>query len=103
MTRTTRSGHQTGLKSGLYNPVTGKVAVQFAAVQNYHGSLAELDNEEVELNNELANLYVEYSNAGAKIGGGFENTSKMKPMEYEHTINGPDAAKWRAEIDNEHN
>ena len=56
---TTRSGRQTGLKSGLYDPVTGKAGVQFAAVQNYYSTLAELDKEEVDLNGELENLYVE--------------------------------------------
>ena len=59
---TTRSGRQSGLKSGMYNAVTGKTTVQFTALYNCYGSLAELDNEEVELINELANLYVEYSN-----------------------------------------
>ena len=58
---TTRSGRKTGLQNSLYDPSTGKV-VQFAAVQNYYSLLAELDNEKVELNGELANLYVEYSN-----------------------------------------
>ena len=85
----------------MYNPDTGKT-VQFAAAQNYLGSLAELDNEEVDLNSELANLYVEYANVGAGVGGGFENTNELKPMKYEQVINGPDAKAWRAEIDNEH-
>ena len=65
---TTRSGHQTGLKSGMYDPSTEKT-VQFTAEQNYYGLLVELDNEEVELNNDLADLYVEYSNLGARVGG----------------------------------
>ena len=49
---TTRSGHQTGLKSRLCNPSTGKT-VQFTSIQNYYGLLVELDNGEVEFNNEL--------------------------------------------------
>ena len=40
---TTRSGRQTCLKSGMYDPAAGK-AVQFVAVQNHYGLLAELDN-----------------------------------------------------------
>ena len=39
----------------MYYPFTGKT-VQFAVVQNYWYSLAELENEEVELNNELENF-----------------------------------------------
>ena len=51
-------------------------------VHNYYGSLTELDNEEVELNNELENIYAEYSNVGAGIDRGFENTSELNPMKY---------------------
>ena len=98
---TTRSGCKTGLQSGLYDLSTGK-AVQFAVVQNYYSTLVELESEEVELNGKLANLYVEYSNVGAGIGGGFENTNELKPMKYDQAINGPDAKEWRAEIENEH-
>ena len=76
--------------------------MQFLAVQNYFGSLAELDNKEVDLNSELANLYVEYSNVGADVGRGFENTNELKPMKYKQAISGLDAKEWRAEIDNEH-
>ena len=101
MEYTTSSGRSTGLQSGLYNQSTGK-AVQFAAVQNYYSLLAELDNEEVELNGELANLYVEYSNVGAGIGGGFKNTNELKLMNYEQGINGLETKEWRAEIENEH-
>jgi hypothetical protein len=81
----------------LYNPETGNM-VQFAAVQNYFSLLAELDNEEVDLNSELANLYVEYLNAGAGFGGGFENTNELKPMKYKQAINGPDAKEWQARM-----
>ena len=56
----------------------------------------------MELNNELANLYVEYLNVGAGIGKVFENTSELKPMKYKQAINRPDAAKWPDGIDNEH-
>ena len=86
----------------MYDPVTGKAAVQFAAVQNYYSTLVKLDKEEVDLNGKLVNLYVEYSNVVAGIAGGFENMNDLKPMKYEQAINGPDAKEWRAEIENEH-
>ena len=98
---TTRSGYQIGLKRALYDPSNGKT-IQFTAIQNYYGALVELENEEVELSNELANLYVKYSNVRAGVGGGFENTLELKPMRYEKAINGPDGMEWRIKIDNEY-
>lgn len=101
---TTRTGRKTGRKSGLYDPTTGKsVSFKLGAVQNYFASLAELDNDEVHLDLEVSNGYVEYHNVGAGVGGGFENTNQLKPMKYDEAVSGPDGEEWREEIENEHN
>ena len=50
----------------------------------------------------VENEYVEYANVGAGVGGGFENTAELKPMnmKYDQAINGPEAEAWKAEIEN---
>ncbi len=51
----------------------------------------------------MAGAYVEFSNVGAGLGGGFENTNELKPMKYNEAIHGPDGEAWKQEIENEHN
>ncbi len=51
----------------------------------------------------MARAYVKFSNVGAGLGGGFEDTNELKPMKYNKAINGPDCKAWKWEIKNEHN
>ena len=59
--------------------------------------------EALELDGEDIAVQREYANIGAGIGGGYGNTTELKPMKIDEALNGPDAERWRAEIDNEHN
>ncbi len=45
---------------------------------------------------------MEFTNVGASIGGGVENTIELKPMKYNEAINRPDRKAWEKEIENEH-
>ena len=103
----TRSGRVSGLPFGWLDPSTGLsvnlAIVSCTVVQNCYDRLQEIEGQEMKLNAAVANWYVEYANVGTRVGGGFERTSKLKPMKYKQAINGPDAEKWKAEIENEHN
>lgn len=39
---------------------------------------------------------------GASLGGGFENTSELKPMKLCEALAGPDRAKWLDSVNEEH-
>ena len=81
----TRSGQVMGLKSGLYDTSTGGIksvpgnkhtnAFRRAAMLNYYACLQEIEEEEIKCNNEVSGAYVEFSNMGAGLGGGFEDTN----------------------------
>jgi hypothetical protein len=45
---------------------------------------------------------MEFANAGAGIGGGFEKTMELKPIKYKEAIHGPDGEAWGKEIENKH-
>ena len=64
--------------------------------------MMELDEEEISTEMEICTTYVEYANVGAGIGGGYENTNELKPMNYAQAMMSPDAEAWRKEIANEH-
>ena len=44
----------------------------------------------------------EFATVGAGIGGGFENTKKLKVMSYNKAADGPNGVRWKAEIENEY-
>jgi hypothetical protein len=44
----------------------------------------------------------EFADVGAGIGGGFENTNKLKVMNYKEAVNGPDGDHWKPEVENEY-
>ncbi len=98
----TRSGRATGLKSGLYDPGTGGnkdvPGNTSLAVLNYYACLQESEEGKVKCNTEVDGAYVEFSNVGAGLGGGFENTNELKPMKYNEAIHGPDGEVWNQEI-----
>ncbi len=74
-----------------YDPMTGRtIGTEATALANYYQCLEDTDGE------------MEFDNAGASIGGGFENTMELKPMKYDEAINGPDGKAWEKEIENEH-
>ena len=73
-----------------------------AVASNYFISLAEIEEDKVLGFAIVKHDFVEYTNVGAGVGGGFENTAELKPMKYEQAINGPGAEAWKAEIENEH-
>ncbi len=91
------------IKSGLYDPSTGgNKAVPgniSMAMLDYYACLQELEEEEAKCNIEVAGVYVEFRNIGAGLGGGFENTNKLKPMKYNEAIHGPDVKAWKQEIE----
>jgi hypothetical protein len=60
------------------------------ALANYYQCLKDMDGK------------MEFTNIGAGIGGGFENTIELTPMKYKEAINGPDGNAWEKEIENEH-
>ena len=66
----------------------------------YLGYMAELDNVEIatavetEENSEISLM-------GAGIGGGFDNTSKLKVMNYREAMQSPNAEDWKVEAKNE--
>ncbi len=49
---------------------------------NYYACLQEIKEEEIKCNLEVAVAYVEFSNVGDGLGGGFEDTNELKPMKY---------------------
>ena len=50
----------------------------------------------------MANACTEVANVGAVIGGGFENTAKLKPVKYKAAINGPNGEARKVEINHKH-
>ncbi len=67
---------------------------------NYYVCLQEIEEEEIKCNNEVASAYVKFSNMGAGLGGGFEDTNSLRPVKYNEAINGPDGKAWKREIKN---
>jgi hypothetical protein len=68
--------------------------------------MQELDNEMDFGDAPQSEEWDDYDHAavGAGLGGGFENTAKLKPMKHNEAINGPDKAKqWQKAVDAEHN
>ncbi len=74
-----------------YDPITGcTIGTEATAIANYYQCLEDTDGK------------MEFTNVGAGIGGGFENTMDLKPMKYDEAINGPDGKAWEKEIENDH-
>ncbi len=70
-----------------YDPATGHTIVAEAtALANYYQCLEDTDGK------------MEFTNIGAGIGRGFENTMELKPMKYKEAINRPDGKAWEKEI-----
>jgi hypothetical protein len=66
-----------------YDPTTGcTIGAEATALANYFQCLEDMDSK------------MEFTNVGAGIGGGFENTIELKPMKYKDAINGPDGKAW---------
>ena len=76
------------IKSGTGNKHT--TAFESEAMLNSYVFLQEIKEEEIKCNNEVGRAYVKFSNLGAGLGGGFEETNDLKPMKYNETINGRD-------------
>ncbi len=38
----------------------------------------------------MSGAHIKFSNVGAGLGGGFEDTNELKPMKHNEAINGPD-------------
>jgi hypothetical protein len=73
-----------------YDPVTGRtIGAEATALANYYQCLEDMDGK------------IEFTNVGAGIGRGFENTMELKPMKYKEAINRPDGKAWENEIENE--
>ena len=101
-TTTTRSGRTVQTPIRLTAAVRGGLSdFQGTAVEmKYLGSMAELDNEEI-ATTAVVEENVEISLVGAGVGGGFENTSELKVMNYREAMQSPDAEEWKAEVKNE--
>ena len=52
---------------------------------------------------ELATMHHEVSAVGAGIGGGFEDTSELKPMKYKQAMMTKDKEQWVKVVDDEYN
>ena len=63
-----------------------------AAELHYFGSLAELDNEEISA--------FELILVGAGLGGGFENTTELKVMNFKEAMKGKNKNEWINEVGN---
>ncbi len=62
-----------------YDPATGHmIGAEGTVLANYYQCLEDTDGK------------MEFTNVGAGIGGGFDNTMELKPMKYKEAINGPD-------------
>jgi hypothetical protein len=66
------------------------IVSEATAQANYYQCLQDTDGK------------MEFTNVGAGIGGGFENTMELKPMKYKEAINRPGGKAWEKEIENEH-
>ena len=64
-----------------------------AAELHYFGALAELDNEEI--------AAFELILVGAGLGGGFENTTELKVMNFKEAMKGNNKKDWIKEVANE--
>ncbi len=70
-----------------YDPTTGRtIGAEVTALANYYQCLEDTDGE------------MEFANVGAGIGGEFENTMELKPMNYKEAINGPDRKAWEKKL-----
>jgi hypothetical protein len=66
-----------------YDHATGHtIGAEATALAHYYQYLKEADDN------------MEFANVGAGIGGGVENTMKLKPMKYKEAINGQDGEAW---------
>ena len=87
---TTRSRRHVFRPERLGQAVNANIDMLSNAELNYYAALAETDESEVAL-------------VGAAMGGGFQHTSELKPMNYKEAMDGPEAEEWKAEVENEHN
>jgi hypothetical protein len=70
-----------------YNPTTGHtIGAEATVLANYYQCVKDTNGK------------MEFSNVGAGIGGGFENTMELKPMKYEEAINGSDKKAGRKKL-----
>ena len=99
-TRTTRSGRVIQQAPAWIRAI--ETGMANAATRNYYASLARIEQSEVIGTLMVENEYVEYTNVGAGLGGGFENTAKLKSVKYRHAIKGPEAESWKVKIHNDY-
>ena len=93
---TTRSGRTIVPPDRLIETMTAFTEADLegtAAELHYFGSLAELDNEEI--------AAFELILVGAGLGGGFENTTELKVMNYKEAMKGKNKNEWIKEVGNE--
>ena len=62
--------------------------------------MAELDNHEI-VTAAVVEENIAISQVGAGVGGGFENTSELKVMNYCEAMQSSDAEEWKAKVKNE--
>ena len=79
---TTKSGRIVH-RTHHYIPGTAETAAM-AAELNYYASLANLDEDDVQVQMEVAGV-------GAGLGGGFNHTTELHVMKYREAMNRPDA------------
>ena len=61
--------------------------------------MAELDNNEFTIA-AVVEENIEISQVGSGVRGGFDNTSKLKVMNYCKSMQSPDADEWKVEVKN---
>jgi hypothetical protein len=71
-------------------------------VKGYYDIFNVVDLSEIALLAMHSIQYTEIANVGAGMGGGFENTKKLRVMNYKEAISGPDGECWKAEVEKEY-
>ena len=71
-----------------------------AAELRYLGNMCESDNCEL-VATSITSDNLELSQVRAGLGGGFENTSELKVMNYKEAMRSPDKEHWIEEVGNE--
>jgi hypothetical protein len=71
--------------------------------KTYCKRMADIDAEDFNIYENDDCTTEEYAAVGAGIGGGFENTNKLKVMKFDEALHGPDKIKWEKAVREEHN
>ena len=104
-TVTTRSGRSVRPSTRLIETMTTTMMTGSAAELRLMSARGEQDNIEIELaafeTEVSAEAAIELNLVGAGIGGGFDNTSELKVMNYQQAMSSENKEAWKVEVGNE--